>query len=111
MAEKPLLVAPTSSFSRFFPSSVSAKLTFPAEQRHNTLSHQNLFTLLPNYHQAPTYSARTEFDNKNKQLNPDGMNNQKEESYDETRCKYTDREWALMSRRLCNALSAANVDG
>ena len=51
MAEKPLLVAPPASFSRFFPSNDLAKLNFP-EQNHNTSLEQNLFTLLPNYHQA-----------------------------------------------------------
>ena len=95
VAERPLLVAPpTTSFSRFFPGSVSAKLTFP-EQSHNTSFHQNLFTLLPNYHQSLT-STRTEFDNQILQLNEmnescNKENNQKESS-DETHCKYLARK-------------------
>ena len=57
MAEKPLLVTPSTSFSRYFPSNDSAKLDFH-EQTHNTSLDQNLFTLLPNYHQARA-STRT----------------------------------------------------
>ena len=67
MAEKPLLVAPITSFSRFFPGNDLTKLNFP-EQNHNTSLDQNLFTLLPNYHQARA-ATRTQIDNINKQLN------------------------------------------
>ena len=45
VSEKPLLVGPKTSFSRFFPN-VSAKLAF---QDHSPTSFQNLFTLLPAY--------------------------------------------------------------